>query len=177
MWTLNKRWSWSNFKKLILSASWTHCPIAQSVGASERNAVVVGSKPTQVICDNIIRISSFRYCDYLCKISILTNVNFQLSYKVSVTIMMFVCLNQSFFWIFMKKLIKLYKSYNQSYKLLINQVKVTKKTLMVEKSGTFTVNQKLGSGGFQINVPYSIVCKIYWVFTRFYWKSWFEVKV
>ena len=39
---------------------------------------------------------------------------------------------------------------------------------MVEKSGTFTINQKLGSGGFQINVPYSTVCKIYWVFTRFY---------
>ena len=33
--------------KLALSASWTHGLIAQSVRASERNSVVVGSNPTQ----------------------------------------------------------------------------------------------------------------------------------
>ena len=45
--TLNKRWNWSNCTKLALSASWTHGLIAQSVRASERNSVVVGSNPTQ----------------------------------------------------------------------------------------------------------------------------------
>ena len=45
--TLNKRWNWSSCAKLALSASWTHGLIAQSVRASERNSVVVGSNPTQ----------------------------------------------------------------------------------------------------------------------------------
>ena len=41
------RWNWSSCTKLTLSASWTHSLIAQSVRASERNSVVVGSNPTQ----------------------------------------------------------------------------------------------------------------------------------
>ena len=45
--TLNKRWNWSSWTKLALSASWTHGLIAHSVRASERNSVVVGSSPTQ----------------------------------------------------------------------------------------------------------------------------------
>ena len=40
-------WNWSGCTKLALSASWTHGLIAQSVRASERNSVVVGSNPTQ----------------------------------------------------------------------------------------------------------------------------------
>ena len=45
--TLNKRWNRSSCTKLALSASWTHGLIAQSVRASGRNPVVVGSNPTQ----------------------------------------------------------------------------------------------------------------------------------
>ena len=44
--TLNKWWNWNSCPKLALSASWTHDLIAQSVRASERNSVVVGSNPT-----------------------------------------------------------------------------------------------------------------------------------
>ena len=44
-WT--KRWNWSSCTKLALRASWTHGLIAQSVRASERNSVVVGSNLTQ----------------------------------------------------------------------------------------------------------------------------------
>ena len=44
--TLNKR-NWKSCTKLALSASWTHGLIAQSVRASERNSVVVGSNPTK----------------------------------------------------------------------------------------------------------------------------------
>ena len=40
-WT--KKWNWSSCKKLALRASWKHGLIAQSVTASERNSVVVGS--------------------------------------------------------------------------------------------------------------------------------------
>ena len=43
----NKRWNWSSCTKLALNVSWTHGLIAQSVRASERNSVVVGSNPTQ----------------------------------------------------------------------------------------------------------------------------------
>ena len=43
-WT--KRWKWSSCTKLALTANWTHGLIAQSVKASERNSVVVGSNPT-----------------------------------------------------------------------------------------------------------------------------------
>ena len=42
--------NWSSCTKLALSASRTHGLIAQSVRASERNSVVVGSNPTQVNC-------------------------------------------------------------------------------------------------------------------------------
>ena len=45
--TLNKRWNWSNCIKLALSAIWTHGLIAQSVGASESNSVVVSLNPTK----------------------------------------------------------------------------------------------------------------------------------
>ena len=45
--TLNKRWNWSSCTKLAHSATWTHGLTAQSVRASERNSVVVGSNPTQ----------------------------------------------------------------------------------------------------------------------------------
>ena len=45
--TLNKTWNWSSCTKFAQSASWTHGLIAQSVRASERNSVVVGSNPTQ----------------------------------------------------------------------------------------------------------------------------------
>ena len=38
---------WSSCTKLALSGSWTHGLIAQSVRASARNSVVVGSNPTQ----------------------------------------------------------------------------------------------------------------------------------
>ena len=44
-WT--KIWNWSSCTKLALRASWTHGLIAQSVRASERNSVVVGSNPTE----------------------------------------------------------------------------------------------------------------------------------
>ena len=44
-WT--KIWNWSSCTKLVLSRSWTHSLIAQSVRASEWNSVVVGSNPTQ----------------------------------------------------------------------------------------------------------------------------------
>ena len=45
--TLKKQWNWSSCTKLALSASWTHGLIVQSVRASKRNSVVVGSNPTQ----------------------------------------------------------------------------------------------------------------------------------
>ena len=45
--TLNKRWNWSSWAKLVLSASWTTGLIAQSVRASKRNSVFVGSNPSQ----------------------------------------------------------------------------------------------------------------------------------
>ena len=45
--TLNKRWNWSSFTKLTLSASWTHGLIALSVRASAWNSVAVGSNSTQ----------------------------------------------------------------------------------------------------------------------------------
>ena len=45
--TLKKRRNWSSCTKLSLSASWTHSVIVQSVRASERNSVVVGSNATQ----------------------------------------------------------------------------------------------------------------------------------
>ena len=41
--TLNKRWNWSGYIKLAVSASWAHEVIVQSVRASERNSVIVGS--------------------------------------------------------------------------------------------------------------------------------------
>ena len=44
---MNKRINSSSRTKLALSASCTHGPIVQSVRASERNSVVVGSNPTQ----------------------------------------------------------------------------------------------------------------------------------
>ena len=44
--TLNNRWNWSSCIKLALNVSWTHGFIAQSVRASKRNSVVVGSNPT-----------------------------------------------------------------------------------------------------------------------------------
>ena len=39
--------NWRSCKKLALSASWIYGLMAQSVRASGRNAVVVGSNPTQ----------------------------------------------------------------------------------------------------------------------------------
>ena len=65
-WT--KRWNWSCCTKLALSASWTYGLIDQSVRASERNSVVVGSNPIQA-CSyfknlsmvNTLCIDSFRY--------------------------------------------------------------------------------------------------------------------
>ena len=42
-----KRWNWSSCTKLALRASSTQDLLAQSVRASERNWVVVGSSPTQ----------------------------------------------------------------------------------------------------------------------------------
>ena len=42
-----ERSNWSCCIKLAMSVSLTHDLIAQSVGASERNSVVVGSDPTQ----------------------------------------------------------------------------------------------------------------------------------
>ena len=49
----NEIWHWTNNEIGVtvqswLSVSWTHGLIAQSVRASERNSVVVGSNPTQV---------------------------------------------------------------------------------------------------------------------------------
>ena len=44
-WT--KRWNCSSCTKLALCTSWTHSLIAQSIRASKRNSVVVGSSPTQ----------------------------------------------------------------------------------------------------------------------------------
>ena len=44
-WT--KRWNWSSSKRLTVSVQWAYGLIAQSVRASERNSVVVGSNPTQ----------------------------------------------------------------------------------------------------------------------------------
>ena len=46
--TLNKQWIWSGWTKLTLSASWTHCLIAQWVIVSEQGSVLVGSYPTQL---------------------------------------------------------------------------------------------------------------------------------
>ena len=45
--TLNKWRNWSGCKKMVLSASWTHGMIAQSIKECERGSVVVGSIPTQ----------------------------------------------------------------------------------------------------------------------------------
>ena len=45
--TLNTPWNWSSCTKLALSASLTLGLIAQSIRASERNSVVVGSNPSQ----------------------------------------------------------------------------------------------------------------------------------
>ena len=45
--TLNKQWNWSSCIKLVVSASWTHGLIAQSVRMSKQNSVVMGSNPTQ----------------------------------------------------------------------------------------------------------------------------------
>ena len=42
-----KRWNWSNCTKMTLSSSWAPGRIAQSIRASERNSLVVGSNPTQ----------------------------------------------------------------------------------------------------------------------------------
>ena len=47
IWTLNKRWNWSTFITLALSASWTQVLRAQSVRAPEQNSVVAGSNPAQ----------------------------------------------------------------------------------------------------------------------------------
>ena len=44
--TLNKRWNWSSCIMLAPRVCWTHGLIAQSVRASERNSVVVGSNLT-----------------------------------------------------------------------------------------------------------------------------------
>ena len=44
-WT--ERWNWSSCTRLALSVSWTLSLIAQSVRASKRDSVVVGSNPTQ----------------------------------------------------------------------------------------------------------------------------------
>ena len=44
-WT--KRWNWSSCTNLALRATWTHGLIAQLVGASKRNSVVMGSNPTR----------------------------------------------------------------------------------------------------------------------------------
>ena len=48
-WNVNteQRCNWSSCTKLALRVSWTHGLISQSVRASERNSLVVGSNPTQ----------------------------------------------------------------------------------------------------------------------------------
>ena len=48
IWRWTKKWTWSSCTKFALSASWTHGLIAQSVRASQRNSVVLGSNPAQV---------------------------------------------------------------------------------------------------------------------------------
>ena len=45
---LSRGWGWSDFGRLTLSMSWTHGLVTQSVGAPERNSVVVDSNPYQV---------------------------------------------------------------------------------------------------------------------------------
>ena len=47
-WTLKKEVKLGSCRKLALRASWTQSLIAQSIRASERNSVVVGSSATQV---------------------------------------------------------------------------------------------------------------------------------
>ena len=66
--TLNKWRNWSSCTKLALSASWTHGLMAQSVRASGRNSVVVGSNATQA---NFLSYFKESVCDEYCNPSMM----------------------------------------------------------------------------------------------------------